>query len=287
MRSVGGVGGKFLKKVGGKSNNLCSSFPSKAFFYFSCYYQFRPHEIQTLAINPNDPCTEKDFNWSNFNQSSTFTDLFLASNSTLTFIPCNSNNYLFNTTHSTSLISEFSLVCSNFNLWAIPFIQMMYSIGLLLACFLTILADKFGRIFPASLAQILIILSFISMSFSVSPVMYAIFNLLLGMFNDFTFYSGLVYVMEITDAEHKGLAGAVYQAFYSFGFIIYCGFGYFVRDWRWLLRCIGGYGLVHLPLRILFLDESPAFLQQKGEYEKCFEILGKIGKRNTQWTQMV
>ncbi|XP_071547082.1 organic cation transporter protein-like [Panulirus ornatus] len=207
----------------------------------ACTYPVRNHSTDV----EEEPCTEWDFD---------------------------------NSTYASTVTSEFQLVCDKKYLRATY--QSIYMFGTLVgAGFNGFLADRFGRWTMIAISSTIYTITAVGSGWLpyLSTILVARF--LLGAMHPTSLQTGFVLVMEVTELKMRSAIGMLQFLTWSMGTMLWGGFAYFVRDWRWLQLTVSLPGLLFFPIFWL-LDESPRWLIIRGQHERALRVLEKAAKQN-------
>ncbi|XP_042889431.1 uncharacterized protein LOC122264551 [Penaeus japonicus] len=183
-----------------------------------------------------------------------------------------------NTTYTNTITSEFNLVCSLSFLR--PTFKSIYFFGALIGGpFSGWFSDRYGRKLMFSVGTV---------SFTVLanllcwlPDMYSILavRFLLGFMSPTSIHAGYTLSMETCEPRVRAATGILIFLPWTVALIFLGGFGYLLRDWRWLMFVLSLPMLLFLPV-LWFLDESPRWLIVRGRHQQALRVLQKAGRWN-------
>ncbi|CAH1137884.1 unnamed protein product [Phyllotreta striolata] len=193
-------------------------------------------------------------------------------------IPCKFGFTYNNTIFTSTIISEWDLVCGYERL--IDLTQITLMLGVLIGnIFFGILADKIGR-----KAVIITCILFQSLfgSFASFVPNYWLFILLrffVAMSLGGTMVTSFVMCMEVVGGKWRTIMPILYQIPFGFGNSIMAGIAYMIRDWRYLhlnLSLLSGfYGVFYW-----CIPESPRWLLVVGKRNEAINVLQKAAIEN-------
>ncbi|ROT67114.1 hypothetical protein C7M84_014808 [Penaeus vannamei] len=86
--------------------------------------------------------------------------------------------------------------------------------------------------------------------------------------------TGYSLVMETCEPRLRSIIGIIVYLPWCFSLITLGGFGYLLRDWRWLMFTVSMPGLLYLPV-LWLMDESPRWLIVRGRHADALRVLRK------------
>nr|CAB3266155.1 solute carrier family 22 member 4-like [Phallusia mammillata] len=160
-----------------------------------------------------------------------------------------------------TVVTEFDLVCDD--AWKRPTIQCIFMIGLMIGSLLGgTLSDRFGR-------RVVLLSSFLGgglllliLSFSHNYWCFVAVIFFLGAIHILTYSSIFIMAQESVPEHQRALAALGINFSFGIGFLYVPLAGYFIKDWRWLLRIVSIARCAYFPLLALLLKESPMWLDQ-------------------------
>ncbi|KAG5876528.1 hypothetical protein JTB14_033724 [Gonioctena quinquepunctata] len=199
-------------------------------------------------------------------------------NNPSTTIPCEFGYSYNKTVFSSTIISEWDLVCGHERL--IDLTQVTLMLGVLIGnIFFGIMADKRGR--KTVLVACIWLQSLLATTASLLPWYWAfvLVRFFLGFANGGTMVISFVMCMEIVGGKWRTVIPILYHIPFGFGNTIMAGLAYLLRDWRQL----------HLALSMLSssyvayawcIPESPRWLLATGRKEEAIGVLQKAAAEN-------
>ncbi|XP_067148636.1 solute carrier family 22 member 13-like [Apteryx mantelli] len=189
-----------------------------------------------------------------------------------------SNGWVYPSTQTPSLLTEFDLVCDKKDLNAIS--QAVYMLGLLLgAMIFGPLSDRIGRR-PVILISILIQGLFgVGIAFVPHFYLYMAFRCVVG-----ASVSGITITVLALAAEWVGVSYRLHAVLishccFAIGQMLLAGLSYSIRNWR-LLEIAGSAPLFALFFYFWVLPESARWLMTKGRVEEAKKVLQKAASIN-------
>ncbi|XP_068208623.1 organic cation transporter protein-like [Palaemon carinicauda] len=192
-------------------------------------------------------------------------------------VPCTEWDFD-NSTFTRTLTSEQLLVCDREHYRALY--MSLYMIGVLVASpVIGYLADRFGRkrIFVWGVACF-IVLGLISGWLPNIPAV-LICRFLIGIMHVPVVKISYILGMESCPPEVRPIAGILLYFPWTIYVCIFSGFGYLIRDWRWLMTVASLPSLLLIP-GLWLLDESPHWLVVRGRYREALQVLKKASRWN-------
>ncbi|XP_050688962.1 organic cation transporter protein-like [Eriocheir sinensis] len=192
-------------------------------------------------------------------------------------VPCDAWTYD-NTTYTTTLTSQFNLVCSSEYLRAAY--QSLYMFGTLFGAPINgILADRFGRKTTLTLGVLLFFSLAVGICRLSTLASVLAFRFILGLLHPVVLQTGYILALEVCEPRHRSVVGIVVCCPWALGTMAWGGVAYLIRDWRWLQLAVNIPGLFLFPA-LWFLDESPRWLIVNGHFERAKEVLERAAKWN-------
>ncbi|XP_026546114.1 solute carrier family 22 member 6-A-like [Notechis scutatus] len=192
--------------------------------------------------------------------------------------PCAEGWFYDQTQFTSTIVSEWDLVCDRRNLREMA--QSIYMGGVLIgALVLGGLADRFGR-------RALVIWSFFQMAvtgtcaaFSPNYASYCFFRFLTGMALSGFGLSIACLTVEWIPTQYRTITIALTGLSYTVGQILLAGLAYSIRDWRWLQVAVSAPYLAFL-LYSWWYAESARWLIQSGQTSKAVDVLQRVARIN-------
>ncbi|XP_068233850.1 organic cation transporter protein-like [Palaemon carinicauda] len=183
-----------------------------------------------------------------------------------------------NSTFSTTLTSEFKLVCGRAYLRAT--FSGIYMFGVLVGAPLTgLLADKYGRKPTVAIGSLMYSAIAIASCWLPSFLTLLTARFLMGTMHSTIITAGYILALEVSEPRLRSVMGIVLYLPWSMGTMALGGFAYFVRDWRNLQLLLSLLSLPFLPA-LLILDESPRWLVVRGYYHHALLVLQRAARWN-------
>ncbi|XP_042296226.1 solute carrier family 22 member 6-A-like isoform X3 [Sceloporus undulatus] len=192
--------------------------------------------------------------------------------------PCADGWVYDRTLYSSSIISEWDLVCDRRKLREMA--QSIYMAGVLVgALILGNLADRFGR-------KVLTIWSFLQMAvmgtcaaFSPNFISYCVFRFLSGMAHSGFGLSIACLIVEWIPTQFRTITIAVTGFTYTLGQILLAGLAYGIPDWRWLQFTVSAPFFFFL-LYSWWFAESARWLILSGKAGTAVSVLQRVARIN-------
>lgn len=183
-----------------------------------------------------------------------------------------------NTTYTNTLTSEFQLVCEYRFLR--PAFKSLYFFGAFVGAPLNgWLSDKYGRktMLVVGTLTYSVLANAVSWLHNISVILLARFCL--GLMHPTSIHSAFSLAMEICVPRYRSFVGILVFLPWSLSVIALGGYGYLLRDWRWLMFTVCLPSLLFLPA-LWFIDESPRWLIVKGRHQEALRVLRRAAKWN-------
>ncbi|XP_063612634.1 solute carrier family 22 member 2-like, partial [Penaeus indicus] len=105
------------------------------------------------------------------------------------------------------------------------------------------------------------------------------FRFVMGMMQPTSVHAGYILAMEVNEPKYRTAVGVLIFLPFALAVIVLGGYGYLLRDWRWLSVTTSLPCLLFLPM-LLLLDESPRWLIVRGRYDDALRVLRKAARWN-------
>jgi len=185
---------------------------------------------------------------------------------------------VFDTSSSSSIVSEWGLVCDDN--WRSKATMSGFMSGVMIgALILGKLSDRIGRKSTMTLTTIGIVLFNAVSAFATSYGLYVMAKFCVGFFCAGNILSMFVLGNELVGPSKRGIVGVTMQAFFSLGIMGFAYIAYLVQHWRQLTLLIS---LIGLPFAAyhFFLPESPRWLLTKNRSSEALKVLEGIARGN-------
>lgn len=198
--------------------------------------------------------------------------------STNAVMPCRWGYDYNRTTVTSSIITEWNLVCGKERLVDLAQIVLMFGI-LLGNIIFGVLADRYGR--KKILISCIVIQSFGGILSAWSPWYegFLVCRFLLAIANGGTMIVSFVMCMEVVGGKWRTIVGILYQIPFGIGNAMMAILAYFIRDWRYLQLTLSGISSVYI-FYFWFVPESPRWLIATGRKEDAIAVLEKAARMN-------
>ncbi|XP_042204348.1 organic cation transporter protein-like [Homarus americanus] len=156
----------------------------------------------------------------------------------------------------------------------------MYMFGVLVgAGFNGFLADRFGRLTMITIASIAY--TIISVGSAWLPTLSTLIaaRFLLGIMHPTSLQTGYILIMEVTEMKMRSRIGILQFISWTAGTMLWGGWAYLVRNWRWLQTMVSLPCLLFLPA-LWILEESPRWLVVRGHHDRALRVLQKAAAWN-------
>ncbi|XP_045132295.1 solute carrier family 22 member 20-like [Portunus trituberculatus] len=179
---------------------------------------------------------------------------------------------------SSSIVSDFHLVCEEFHMQA--FYQIAYTFGGALGSAIGgSIGDRFGRLRAVQLGAVLYLGGTLAMAFVPLYEVVLLMRVILGFANTSMLVTGWNMVIEGSPPTARTLAGMLMGLPFSLFMMLLAGVGYFVRTWQNLLLACTSPVLLLIPLSFI-ADESPRWLLQQNRSKEAYTILQRAVRLN-------
>ncbi|KAK4292638.1 hypothetical protein Pmani_034609 [Petrolisthes manimaculis] len=183
-----------------------------------------------------------------------------------------------NTTSLSTVTSEFQLVCDKKYLRATY--QSMYMFGMMAGSgFSGYLGDKYGRYTLLCISSVIYCVIAIGSAWLPSLSWLFTARFLLGTMHPASLLIGYILVQEIMEPKMRIITGIVQFITWTFATMLYSGWAYLIREWRWLQTFVSLPALIMIPL-LFTIDESPRWLAVVGQHQRALKVLRRAAKLN-------
>ncbi|KAJ8250502.1 hypothetical protein COCON_G00224240 [Conger conger] len=193
-------------------------------------------------------------------------------------VPCQHGWVYDNSTFSSTIASEWDLVCEQKGLnkatATIFFVGVMFG-----ALVFGSLSDRFGRKTMLMVSYVLGLAFGLASAFSTSFLMFAVMRFFTGFGITGISIISTVLSLEWADIEHRKLVGVVDSLAWTFGSLMLALIAYLVNDWRWLIVTVT-FPLVIGILSWRWVPESARWLIANGRADRAHYYLKKCAKVN-------
>ncbi|XP_066293694.1 organic cation transporter protein-like [Branchiostoma lanceolatum] len=181
------------------------------------------------------------------------------------------------TTYTSTIVTEWDLVCNNKGLRQLTTSLYMVGAGLGALGFGD-LADRIGRRRTYLLSLAIQCVFGVATAFSPHVVLFIIFRMFLGAATSGVVITSAVMVAEFVGPKERVKVGVLRPVFFAVGAMILAGVAFGVRDWRALQLAVSLPNLLFIPF-YWWCPESPRWLLSRDK-EKAKELIQKMAKMN-------
>uniref|UniRef100_A0A3B4UK65 Solute carrier family 22 member 6 n=1 Tax=Seriola dumerili TaxID=41447 RepID=A0A3B4UK65_SERDU len=209
-----------------------------------------------------------------------FQILYNGSNSSaeLPTIQCQSGWIYDNSTFTSTLATEWDLVCDRKSLTKTT--GTIFFFGVMMgAIAFGFLCDKYGRKNTLLASYIMVIVFGFSSAFANSYVLFAVLRFLTGFALTGISINSIVLSIEWVDIGHRSFIGVIGSLAWSVGNMLLAGFALLVTDWRTLIMTVTA-PLGFAVLTWWWIPESARWLLANGKVERAQFYLDKCAKFN-------
>ncbi|XP_069395192.1 solute carrier family 22 member 7-like isoform X2 [Paralichthys olivaceus] len=193
-------------------------------------------------------------------------------------VPCQSGWVYDNSTFTSTLATEWDLVCDRKSLTKAT--STIFFLGVMMGAITTgFLCDKYGRRNVLLASYIMALVFGFSSAFANSYVLFAILRFLTGFGLTGIGINSLVLTIEWVDTDHRSFIGVMGSLSWSVGNMLLAAFAYLVNDWRNLIMVVTA-PLGFAILTWWWIPESARWLLVNGKVEKAQFYLDKCAKFN-------
>ncbi|KAK4308267.1 hypothetical protein Pmani_020020 [Petrolisthes manimaculis] len=189
-----------------------------------------------------------------------------------------------NTTYTSTITSEFELVCGREHLRTTY--QSLYQLGCLIGSPLSgFLADRYGRRSMIRVSSVLYIIMGLGTAWLNDLNALIAIRFIMGIFHAIILIITYILAVEVAEPRRRAALGLSIYLAWAASLIAWGGLGYLLREWR-LLHFVGSLpGLLFLPM-LWLLDESPRWLMVTGKHREALVVLRKAAKWNNVHIQL-
>ncbi|XP_047482745.1 organic cation transporter protein-like isoform X2 [Penaeus chinensis] len=183
-----------------------------------------------------------------------------------------------NSTYASTITSEFGLVCE-FSFLRATF-KSVYFLGAFVGSILNgWISDKYGRkkMHTAGVLAFVVLGNSLCWMPNISAILVARF--LMGVGHPSSTETGYSLVMETCEPRLRSVIGILVFLPWCFSLITLGGYGYLLRDWRWLMFTVSLPGVLYLPM-LWLMDESPRWLIVRGRHAEALRVLRRASRWN-------
>lgn len=200
-------------------------------------------------------------------------------------------NFLFdNSTYTSTLTEEFTLICSNYKLFMHTFSISIYYLGYAFGgLFGGFLSDTYGRrraiLVCTCISQLCYYLTIFVSGQSDDPTtvnlnlwIYVMLRFVSGLFGLAGYITCFTYAVEIFPNKFRSYDGLLIGNLWALASVVLAIFAYWFRNWRDLT--VKGMYLCLPSLLYLWLDESPIYCFSKGNFKQASQIFHRFAVKN-------
>uniref|UniRef100_A0A8D0E4K6 Major facilitator superfamily (MFS) profile domain-containing protein n=1 Tax=Salvator merianae TaxID=96440 RepID=A0A8D0E4K6_SALMN len=192
--------------------------------------------------------------------------------------PCTSGWTYDKSTFTSTIVSEWDLVCDFRSLRQMA--QSIYMAGVLVGSILFGgLSDRYGRKAIIVCSYLLMGVAGICTAFAPNFTAYCIFRFWCGMAMSGIAINSVSLCMEWIPIKYRAIVGTINGYFYTTGQFVLAGMAYAIPDWRWLQLAVSLPFLVFFFYSWLFV-ESARWLAISGKQERAVKCLKKCSRIN-------
>ncbi|KAK3876175.1 hypothetical protein Pcinc_018997 [Petrolisthes cinctipes] len=189
-----------------------------------------------------------------------------------------------NTTFTSTITSEFELVCGREHLRTTY--QSLYQLGCLIGSPLSgFLADRYGRRSMIRVSSVLYIIMALGTAWLTDLNALIGIRFIMGICHAVILIITYILAVEVAEPRRRAALGLSIYLVWAASLIAWGGLGYLLREWR-LLQFVGSIpGLLFLPM-LWLLDESPRWLMVTGRHREALVVLRKAARWNNVHIQL-
>ncbi|XP_035028775.1 solute carrier family 22 member 7-like [Hippoglossus stenolepis] len=193
-------------------------------------------------------------------------------------VPCQSGWVYDNSTFTSTLATEWDLVCDSKSLTKTT--STIFFVGVMMGAIATgYLCDKYGRRNILLASYIMSLVFSYASAFANSYVMFAVLRFLTGFGLTGIGINSLVLTIEWVDTDHRSFIGVIGSLSWSVGNMLLAAFAYLVNDWRHLIMTVTA-PLGFAILTWWWIPESARWLLVNGKVEEAQVYLDRCAKIN-------
>ncbi|GAB6023620.1 hypothetical protein CHUAL_008388 [Chamberlinius hualienensis] len=177
-----------------------------------------------------------------------------------------------------TVVTQFNLVCDHDNLAALS--QSIYMIGNMFGGLLAgMIADRYGRKKIVIIYLLLCLIFGVTSAFAQNFPLYLVLRFFLGGFTQGSYLILFVMSVEFVGKSYRVITGMLVNVMFSIGEMVFGGFAYAIRDWRFLQVTISAPYVLFL-LYFWAIPDSPRWMLSNGKVKEAEKILTKFAKSN-------
>ncbi|XP_078716145.1 solute carrier family 22 member 13-like [Lampetra fluviatilis] len=192
--------------------------------------------------------------------------------------PC-TNGWMYDTSqYSSTIVTEFDLVCERS--WLNEMSQAMFMLGFLLGSAGGPLSDRYGRKGLIVVAMVWHFICGLGSAFSPNVALYIVFRFGVGLGMSFILGNPIVLIMEWCGTSTRTLAALVPQASRGMGQVLLATLAYFIRDWRMFQLVVTIPPFVAFIVYLCIVPESARWLYMRGDHDRAKKLIMEAAKQN-------
>ncbi|XP_078699438.1 organic cation transporter protein-like isoform X5 [Branchiostoma floridae x Branchiostoma belcheri] len=195
-----------------------------------------------------------------------------------TIAPCEYGWVYDRSQYSSSIVTEFDLVCNK--AWLTELAQSIYMSGVCVGAVLFgVMADRYGRRPILLLCLMLQIPLMFAVAFATNYVTFVTLRFFIGATTNGFLYSGIVIGTEVVHTSRRSLFGMSLSFTQATSYMLLGALAYFFRDWRNLQLAMSIPSLLFVSYWWL-APESPRWLLTNHKTEEAKAVIRKAAKQN-------